>query len=92
MMRIELDSVRKAENQSEWRYVGRARCLGLESRGDGHNIKLLCRKLIEAGHSGKVEVWRGETPVFGPIGIEKWADGKALTGDQPEQFKRGGTS
>lgn len=38
MLRIELDSVRKDSNKSEWRMVGRASAAGLENVGDGYNL------------------------------------------------------
>lgn len=88
MTRIELDSVRKERNASEWRMVGRARAEGFESVGDGQNIRLLCQKLRDAGFTGDCEVWRGTTPVFPAKPIALWADGKALSGSQPEHLRR----
>jgi hypothetical protein len=87
-VRIELDSVRKDRNGSEWRMVGRARSEGFESVGDGHNIKAVCAQLRDAGFDGDCEVWRGDTPVFSAMPISAWADGKALTGEQPEHLRR----
>ena len=88
MLRIELDTVRKYRNASEYRPVNRASCEGHEVVGDGEIIGALCRDLIESGHSGVVEVWRGETPVFRAIPLEIWASGKALRGEQPEHLRR----
>ena len=87
-LRIELDSVRKHRNANEWRTVGRASCQGHELIGDGAKIADLCRILLSEGHSGPVEVWRGQTPVFAAMDLETWASGKALRGEQPEQLRK----
>jgi hypothetical protein len=87
-IRIELDSVRKYRNAHEWRPVNRASAQGIEEVGDHEIISALCRKLIAAGHSGQVEVWRGETPCFRAIDIETWANKRVGKGEQPEHLRR----
>lgn len=88
--RIELDSVRKARNASEWRNIPRARCEGRERVGDGRNIVLLAREMIEKGHdpSGLVEVWREGTPCFSAAPLQVWADDKFGKGEQPEHLRK----
>ncbi len=96
MIQIELDSVRKNANKSEWRMVNRARiCFPgsrtthIESIGDGDNIRHLCRAMVAAGITGIAEVMRGSTKVFAePIDVERFANGKWGKGDQPEHLKR----
>jgi hypothetical protein len=88
MIRMELDSVRKYRNAQEWRPVNRARAEGIEEVGDHSVIVGLCQKLIEAGHTGKVEVWRGAMPVFSAIDIEMWANRRVGNGEQPEHLRR----
>lgn len=89
MVRIELDSVKKHRNASEWRMIGRASAMGHESVGDGNNIVNLCRKLLDAGFQGYCEVYRNGRLVFGEIPIAVWAAGKALkTQDQPEHLRK----
>jgi hypothetical protein len=88
MIRIELDSVRKYRNAQEWRNVNRASALGMEEVGDHDVIKVLCRRITEAGHTGDVEVWRGELPCFKAAPLAVWASGKALKGEQPEHLRR----
>jgi len=88
MLRIELDSVRKYHNKSEYSQVGRARALGFESVGFGENLRILCRKLVDSGHTGKAEVYQDKTLVFStPIDIERMAAGTFGRGDQPEHLK-----
>ena len=87
MTRIELGSVRKYRGKSEYREVNRASGEGFEAVGDGKVIERLCVKLIDAGYQGDCEVWRGETQCFYALPISKWAQGKALTGEQPEQLR-----
>jgi len=88
MLRIELDSVWKARNAKEGRRVNRATCAGIEEVGDHEIIGALCRKLIGAGHSGLVEVWRGEIPCFRPVDVTAWANGKVGRGEQPEHLRK----
>lgn len=93
-IRINLDSVRKYRNTKEWRPVNRAtatfRGKTYERTGDGYNIRLLCRDLLGdfPQISEQVEVWRGDTPCFAEMPIKSWAEGKALKGRQPEQFRK----
>jgi hypothetical protein len=88
MMRIELDSVRRYRGKKEYRPVNRARCMGIEEIGDHQIIVSICRKLLAAGFSGDVEVWRGDVPCFSARNASEWASGKALTGEQPEHLRR----
>ena len=88
MIRIELNSVKKSRNASEWRMVNRASAAGLEDVGDHDVIAGLCRKLAAEGHAGDVEVWRAGTKCFNAIALEEWATGKALKGEQPEHLRR----
>jgi len=88
MIRIELDSIRKHHNKSEYSQIGRARAPGFEVTGFGENLRILCRKLAEAGHTGEATVYRGKTPVFAtPIDIESMAAGTFGRKDQPEHLK-----
>jgi hypothetical protein len=86
--RMELDSVPKRRNSNEWRNVNRARCGEFESVGDWDNIARLCRMMLEAGHTGVIDIYRNETPVFLGVTIERWASGKALRGEQPEHLRK----
>ncbi len=86
--RMELDSVPKHRGSQEWRGINRARCEGLESVSDGDNIGRLCRMLLEAGYSGRIDIYRNETPVFLGGTIDEWATGKVMRGEQPEQLRR----
>jgi hypothetical protein len=86
--RMELDSVRKNRNPHAWRNINRARCGEFESVGDGDNIKAVCRMMLEAGHTGVIDIYRNGTPVFLGVTIERWASGKALRGEQPEHLRK----
>ena len=86
--RMELDSVRKNRNAHAWRNINRARCGEFESVGDGDNIKAVCRMMLEAGHTGVIDIYRNGTPVFLGVTIERWASGKALRGEQPEHLRK----
>ena len=88
MIRIKLDSVIKHRNKSEYRPVNRASAEGIEIIGDGYIIRRLCQKLVDEGHTGQVEVWRDGTLVFPAAELTKWAEGKALTGEQPKHLRR----
>lgn len=86
--RIYLDSVWKARNASEGRKVNRATLGAFQAIGDGDVIRQVCEKAIAEGMCGMVTVWRGDTLCFKEIPLEKWAAGKALSGEQPEHLKR----
>ena len=86
--RMELDSVPKRRNSSEWRNVNRARCGEFESVSDGDNIKKVCQLMLEAGRTGVIDIYRNGTPVFLGVTIERWASGKALRGEQPEHLRK----
>ena len=87
MIQIELDAVRKDVNASEWRWMNRASSCGLEEVGDHNIIVKLCRRLVEGGHTGDVEVFRDETPCFSPMSVELWAEG-GKRGKQPEGLRK----
>ena len=89
MRKIELDSVRRYKNKSEWRNVNRATCGDIVSVGDGDNIRKVCKELVISGYSGPVEVWRGSTPVFGAIPAKTWSEGRALSGEVPASLRKG---
>jgi hypothetical protein len=86
--RMELDSVPKWRNSSEWRNINRARCGEFESVGDADNIVKICRMMLRAGHTGVIDIYRNETPVFLGVTIERWASGSALRGEQPEHLRK----
>lgn len=86
---MELDTTIKQRNSQEWRTINRARCGEFESVGDGDNIKKVCQLMLDAGHTGIIDIYRNETPVFLGVTIERWASGKALRGEQPEHLKKG---
>jgi len=89
--RIELDTVRKSRNTSEYRNINRATCEGISTQGDGAIVQQLCAILAENNpHIGAVvEVWRGATLVFHKMPLKQWAGGKAVnTGEQPEHLRR----
>lgn len=62
MRRIELDTVRKAHGQIEYRPINRARCDGYEAVGDGAVIRQLCKAMLEDGQSGDVQVLERGVP------------------------------
>jgi len=78
MLKICLDSVRKYRSKSEFRNVNRARLDNLEVVGDGTIIERIADKAIENGYDPQslVEVYRGDTRVFVPITLERWAQGR----------------
>lgn len=90
IIRIDLDSVKKSRNASEYRNVPRARCeeFDLEVVGDGLIVKRLAKMLYE--EKGQIEatlvVFRGDTPSFVPKPIKTWV---LPSGTQPEQLRRG---
>ena len=86
-IRIELDSVRKDINGSEWRRINRASACGMEEIGDGMVIVRLCQRLLEAGYTGEVVVFRGEIPCFNPLSLELWAGG-GLREEQPLKLRK----
>ena len=87
--RVELDSVKKHRNASEWRNVNRARCGEIEAVGDGRVEVESALSLLEAGMAGKMAVFRGERMVFGPWDVADWAAGRApYMGRQPEHLRR----
>ena len=47
-------------------------------------IAPLCRELIKQGAdpTDLVSVWRGETPVFGPLELKWWADRQVIESDR----------
>ena len=85
---IELDTVRKYRNASEWRNVNRARCGQYEATGDGKVIEQICRDMAKNGETGAVEVWRGQTLCFTALPLEIWASGKAGKQEQPEHLRK----
>ena len=87
-MRIHLDSVRKWRNEKEWRPVNRATCWPWESVGDGDNLKIVARLMVEAGVTGEVDVYRDKTPVFLGVPLEDMAKGSMGRGPQPEHLKK----
>ena len=86
--RIELDSVRKNRNTAEWRNVNRARWQHIESVSDGDNITKVAQAMLAEGVTGRVEVYRGKTPVFLTGTVEEWASGRFGRGEQPEHLKK----
>lgn len=91
MLVIQLDTVRIDTGKTTYRMVNRASCNGLESVGEGDNIRLICALLIQSGATGQVEVRRGLIRVFSPCRIEVWASGKALLSDQPDYLVKEGS-
>lgn len=87
MIDIYLDSVWKVRNASEGRWINRASAEGIEETGDGDNIVKLAKRLLEAGHSGEVEVRRGTMPVFSALPLTTWAAG-GKKARQPEHLRK----
>lgn len=90
MLRIELGAERRERGKSEWRNVNAARFGEMVEAGDHSVIVALARRMVADGITGPVQVWRGEALCFDAVPVEKWASGKALRGEQPEQLRRGG--
>lgn len=90
VIRIDLDSVKRSRNASEYRNVPRARCeeFDLEVVGDGLIVKRLAEVLYE--EKGQIEatlvVFRGVTPCFTPTPIKSWV---LPSGRQPQHLRRG---
>jgi hypothetical protein len=74
---IELDSVPKYRNATEWRNIGRASCpeFGIVKTGDGAYIGDICRAALDLGcdPSRKVEVRRKGTLCFKLASVDAWA-------------------
>lgn len=89
-LRINLDQVKVASNQSEFRWVPRATSGDYQEVGDGPIIQHICRRMANDGATGKVVVYRGDTLCFHPTDINVWAEGKAIgtAGKQPEHLKK----
>ena len=85
---IFLDSVPKYRNAQEYRPVNRASCGEFVSVGDGDNLKIVARLMVEAGVTGYVDVYRGKTPVFLSVPLEDMAKGSVGRGPQPEQLRK----
>ena len=88
MIRIELDTILHYRNKSEFRPVNRASCMGLESSGDGDNLKKIAQLLLEAGVTGEVDVYRGKTPVFLSVPLKRLASASLGKKEQPDHLKR----
>jgi len=86
--RIDLDTVRKHRNASEWRNWQRARCGDLECVGEGRIIVKLAGMMLERGMKGPVEIYRDKTPVFLSGTVEQWASGSIGRGEQPPQLRK----
>lgn len=90
VIRIDLDSVKRSRNASEYRNVPRARCeeFDLEVVGDGLIVKRLAEVLYE--EKGQIEatlvVFRGVTPCFTLTPIKSWV---LPSGRQPQHLRRG---
>lgn len=89
--RIELDSIVVHRSKSEYRPVNRASCMGLESSGDGDNLKKIAQLMLEAGVGGEVDVYRDKTPVFLSVPLSDLANASLGRGEQPEQLKKKNT-
>ena len=87
--RIELDRVRKDSNGSEWRWVPRATCGDMIEVGDHRLIVTLCKRMLAAGMSGEVAVFRGEMPCFEPLSMALWGAGGRKT-EQPAHLRSNG--
>jgi hypothetical protein len=85
---IELDTVRKQSNNSEYRYVNRARVLShnLEEVGDGRIIDKVVTQLLELYPEGDMMLYiqREGRNSFNPMFLSEWFKKK----EQPENFKR----
>lgn len=88
MVKIELDTILRHRNKNEFRPVNRASCMGLESSGDGDNLKKIAQLLLEAGVTGGADVYRGKTPVFLSVSLERLASASIGRGEQPEYLKK----
>lgn len=88
MVEIQLDTILRHRNKNEFRPVNRASCMGLEASGDGDNLKKIAHLLLEAGVVGEVNVYRGKTPIFLSVPLERLASASLGRGEQPEQFKK----
>lgn len=86
--RVELDSVKKYRNKSEYRTVDRAKWQHLESVGDGENIVKLAKQMLSEGVSGRMDVYRGKTPVFLGGTVEQWSEGRPGRGEQPAHLRK----
>ena len=85
---IYLDSVIKWRNTQEYRPVSRASWRHLESVGDGDNLKIVARLMVEEGVTGYVDVYRDKTPVFLGVPIEDMVKGSIGRGPQPEHLRK----
>lgn len=85
---IYLDTVMKYRSAKEYRPIGRAKWEGLESTGDGDNLKIIARLMLEAGVVGRVDVYRGKTPVFLGVSLEDLAQARVGNKPQPEQLRK----
>lgn len=88
--RIELGSVRKDRNNSEYRMVPCATWQDMKEIGDHNIVASLCRKisLRFSCDLGTVEVFRGDTPVFNKIPLQTWLKSNPFAGEQPEHLRK----
>ena len=87
---VELDSVKKYSNKSEYRRIPRARCqeFDLEVEGDGYIVTKLAKLLAEknADISRGLEVRRGDTLCFHIKPLKTWVE--KGPDRRPEHLKR----
>jgi hypothetical protein len=91
MIDVEFDSVVRWRNTREYRRVPRATYGEYEEVGDHSLMKSLCKRLIADGYDPDLEVrvWRGKTPVFTPVKLRIWAEGRFGKKEQPKHLQRG---
>lgn len=91
MHRIELTTIRKHRNPSEYRSIQVATCGGLSEAGDGPVIQALCKSMIAHGFSGddRAQVYRNGTLCFDAVKLSDWARGNPSGREQPAKLKSG---
>jgi len=90
MTRVELSTVKKWRNNSEWRNISRATCCGVSVTGEGEIVAKAIQAAIDEGNTcgGDVMVYRNGTLCFTPAPVSVWLEGKQFSGKQPEHLKR----
>lgn len=91
MHRIELTTLRKYRNPSEWRTIQAAACVDHIASGDGPVIQTLCKQMITDGHSGDdlAQVYRNGTLCFDAAKLSDWARGNPSGREQPAKLNSG---
>ena len=87
---IQLDTIKRYRNKSEYRTVCRASCNGMEEAGDHAVIRTLCRRLAEQNSqiNGVVTVFRGDMLVFSQTPLKQWCKNDPWAGEQPANLRK----